>query len=230
LFIDPPQAPRIGEYLRDLNMKAVLLDRDGVLNPLVYHEDAGVIDAPFTLSQFKVLPRVPQAIRLLNELGLKVAVVSNQPGIAKGHLRPETLKAFEATMLEAIQQAGGKIDQVYYCLHHPESKVPELREHCRCRKPGIGMLEKASRDFGTPLNQCYMIGDGIPDMQAGLRAGCRTIFIGRWKCEICQFTEGDARPHLVAKDLWEASNLIQSELQKIHPNHVCTSAGSNRTF
>lgn len=105
-------------------MKAVLLDRDGVINALVYHEDAGVIDGPFTTSQFKLLPRVPEAIRLLNELGLKVAIVSNQPGIAKGHLKLETLKTFERTMLDNVRDAGGRIDQIYYCLHHPRSTGP----------------------------------------------------------------------------------------------------------
>src|SRR6266478_8492817 len=194
-------------------MKAVLLDRDGVINALVYHEDAGVIDAPFTVSQFKLLPRVPQAIRLLNDMGLKTAIVSNQPGIAKGHLRRDTLKIFENMMLSSIGEAGGRIDQVYYCLHHPEAKAPELRQSCRCRKPEIGLLEQAARDLHARLAECYMIGDGIPDLQAGFRATCRTIFIGRWKCEICQFTEAPhMRPAFVARDLWEAAQLIRSEM------------------
>lgn len=194
-------------------MRAVLLDRDGVINALVYHEDAGVIDAPFSPSQFRLIPRVPQAIRLLNDMGFKTAIVSNQPGIAKGHLRLDTLKLFEDTMLTGIRDVGGRIDKIYYCLHHPEAQVPELRQSCRCRKPEIGMLEQASRDLDATLDQCYMIGDGIHDMQAGMRAGCRTIFIGRWKCEICQFTgEEGVRPHLVAKDLWEACQLIQAEV------------------
>jgi histidinol-phosphate phosphatase family protein len=193
-------------------MKAVLLDRDGVINPLVYHEDAGIIDAPFTASQFEVLPRVPEAIRLLNDLGLKVAIVSNQPGIAKGHLKPELLKHFESTILTAIQNVGGRIDQIYYCLHHPQAKIPELRQSCRCRKPEIGLLEQAARDLDASLEQCYMIGDGLPDLQAGTRAGCRTVFVGRWKCEICQLAEGEhVHPYFVAKDLWEAAHLIQED-------------------
>jgi histidinol-phosphate phosphatase family protein len=193
-------------------MKAVFLDRDGVVNALVYHQDAGVVDAPFTPSQFKILPRVPEAIRLLNDLGLSVAVVSNQPGIAKGHLKRETLKAFERTMLSQVRAAGGRIDRIYYCLHHPEAKVRKLRQRCRCRKPEIGLLEQAATDLNVSLDQCYMIGDGIPDMLAGARAGCRTIFIGRWKCEICQFTEAPhVRPVFVAKDLWEAAQFIRSE-------------------
>jgi histidinol-phosphate phosphatase family protein len=196
-------------------MKAVLLDRDGVINALVYHEDAGVIDAPFKRSQFKLLPRVPEAIRLLNDIGLKTAIVSNQPGIAKGQLKPEMLKVFERAMLSHIREAGGRIDGIYYCLHHPEAKVRKLRQRCRCRKPEIGLLELAATELQVSLGECYMIGDGIPDLMAGSRAGCRTIFIGRWKCEICQFTEApDVHPAFVAKDLWEAAQLIRSEMTR----------------
>ena len=196
-------------------MKAVLLDRDGVINALVYHENVGVIDAPFTRAQFKLLPRVPEAIRLLNDLGLSVAVVSNQPGVAKGHLKTEMLKVFERRMLSQIRAKGGQLDRIYYCLHHPESKVAKFRQRCRCRKPEIGLLEQAAADLHVSLNECYMIGDGIPDLVAGSRAGCRTIFVGRWKCEICEFTEGQhVRPAFVAKDLWEAAQLIRSEMSR----------------
>ncbi len=155
-------------------MKAVLLDRDGVINALVYHQEAGVIDAPFTRSQFKLLPRVPEAIRLLNDLGLSIAIVSNQPGIAKGHLKADMLKAFERTMLSQIHAAGGRIDGTYYCLHHPEAKVRKLRQHCRCRKPEIGLLELAAAELHV----------GGPHV----------------------------RPAFVAKDLWEAAQLIRSEM------------------
>src|SRR5215469_5024810 len=145
-------------------MRAVLLDRDGVINALVYHQDAGVIDAPFTRSQFKLLPCVPEAIRLLNDLGLSVAIVSNQPGIARGHLKRELLKTFERKMLSQIHAAGGHIERIYYCLHHPQAKVWKLRQPCNCRKPGTGLLEQAAADLQVRLEECYMIGDGIPDM------------------------------------------------------------------
>jgi len=180
-------------------MKAVLLDRDGVINALVYHEDAGVIDAPFTRSQFNLLPRVPEAIRLLNDMGLKTAIVSNQPGIAKGTLKPAMLKAFERKMLSGIYSKGGHIDRIFYCLHHPEARLRKLRRRCHCRKPEIGLLKRAAAGLHVLLAECYMIGDGIPDLLAGSRAGCRTVFIGRWKCEICQFTEAPhVRPAFVA--------------------------------
>lgn len=194
-------------------MKAVLLDRDGVINGLVYHHDAGVIDAPFTPSQFKLLPGVPDAIRHLNDLGLAVAIVSNQPGIAKGHLTLELLQCFEQKMLSEVEAAGGRIDVIHYCLHHPDAVVPGLRQRCRCRKPEIGLLEWAARDLNVALSDCYMVGDGIPDLVAGVMAGCRTVYIGRWKCEVCQFTEAPhVRPAFTAKSLWEASQLIGGEM------------------
>src|SRR5947208_2726576 len=140
-------------------MKAVLLDRDGVINALVYHQDSGVIDAPFTPSQFKLLPRVPKAIRLLNDLGLSVAIVSNQAGIAKGHLKLKMLRVLERMMLSRIRAEGGRVDRIYYCLHHPQAKVTKLRQRCRCRKPETGLLEQAAEDLCVSLNECYMIGD-----------------------------------------------------------------------
>jgi len=210
-------------------MKAVLLDRDGVINALVYHEDAGVIDAPFTSSQFKLLPRVSEAVRLLNDLGLRVAVISNQPGIAKGRLKPRTLKAMERKMISKIHAAGGRIDRFYYCFHHPEARVARLRQRCQCRKPEIGLLEQAAADLRVSLEECYLIGDGVPDLLAGTRAGCRTVFIGRWKCEICQFTEAPhARPAFVATDLWEAAQVISSEMDR--SASVVSSAGCLSTL
>jgi len=206
---DSAVKPGMGTGVR---YRAVLLDRDGVINRLVYHQDAGIIDSPFIRAQFRLLPRVPEAVRLLNDLGFRVAIVSNQPGIAKGHFQPEMLEWFDRTMLARIQSAGGHIDRILYCLHHPEAIVPSLRCHCNCRKPQIGLLEKAAAELEVSLSECYMVGDGIPDLLAGTRAGCRTVFVGKWKCENCQIKEAHhVRPALLAEDLWEAAKLIRSE-------------------
>lgn len=195
-----------------MRFRAVLLDRDGVINSLVYHQEAGVIDSPFRRAQFHLLPRVPEAIHLLNVLGLRVAIVSNQPGIAKGHLKPETLEWFDRKLIAAVQAAGGHIDGIFYCLHHPDAVVPSLRRRCHCRKPRTGLLTRAAEELGVPISECYMVGDGIPDLLAGTRAGCRTIFIGRWKCEICHVAPTPKPlPDLMATDLWEACQLIRAE-------------------
>jgi D-glycero-D-manno-heptose 1,7-bisphosphate phosphatase len=195
--------------------RAVFLDRDGVINPLLYHKDVGIVDSPFTLRQFRVFPHVPRAIRLLNDLGLLVIVVSNQPGIAKKHFSAATLDQFDIKMHASLKPAGGHLDAVYYCLHHPDAVVKRLRKRCTCRKPGVGLLLQAKNDFGVSLSQSYMVGDGLTDIEAGNRAGCSTIFIGRWKSEYSRFIRpSDLHPTFVAKDLWEAAQMIQADLPR----------------
>jgi D-glycero-D-manno-heptose 1,7-bisphosphate phosphatase len=192
---------------------AVFLDRDGVINDLVYHQDASVVDSPFTLDQFRVLRRVPRAIRLLNDLGLPVIVVSNQPGIAKGHFDAATLSGFDEKLTIELAAAGAHLDAIYYCLHHPQASVRSLRKRCTCRKPGIGMLTQAAHDLGVDLSRSYMLGDGLTDIEAGSRAGCRTVFVGRWKCEHCQYIHPSClRPALLANDLYDAVSLIRAEV------------------
>jgi D-glycero-D-manno-heptose 1,7-bisphosphate phosphatase len=194
---------------------AVFLDRDGVINALIYHRDAGIVDSPFTLEQFRILPRVPQAIRLLNDLHLPVVIVSNQPGIAKQHFSARMLESFERKLKAALQPVGARIDAIYYCLHHPEASLKALRKRCRCRKPAAGMLTQAAKDLGLSLSHSYMVGDGLTDVEAGTRAGCRTVFVGRWKCELCNFVHPpDLRPTFVANDLWEAVHVIRADLER----------------
>lgn len=212
-------------------MRAVFLDRDGVINELVYHREAGIIDSPFTPAQFRLLPRVPEAIRLLNQSAFAVVVVSNQPGIAKGHFSRRTLRSFDRKLEAALGRAGARIDRIYYCPHHPEARVKELRKRCRCRKPEIGLLLRAARELKLDLHQSFMVGDGIPDLVAGARAGCRTVFVGRWKCEICQFLNGSpVRPDFFAKDLWEASQILHREFGRPQGRQKAASAARPATL
>jgi D-glycero-D-manno-heptose 1,7-bisphosphate phosphatase len=191
---------------------AVFLDRDGVINALVYHQDMSIVDSPFTPEQFCVLRGVPKAVRLLNDLGLPVVIVSNQPGMAKGHFGADLLPKIDAQLLEALRPAKARVDGIYYCLHHPDAIESGLRKRCDCRKPKAGLLRRAARELNLSLPNSYMIGDGLTDMEAGSSVGCTTIFVGSWKCEHCQFIHPTGlRPSLVAKNLWEAARLIERD-------------------
>jgi len=121
-------------------MKAVFLDRDGVINELIYHQEQGIIDSPLTIEQFSLLPGVSEAIRKLRETDYKVILVSNQPGIAKGHISQKTFDKIREKMKEELAKDGALLDGEYYCFHHPEAKVEEFRANCECRKPGPGLL------------------------------------------------------------------------------------------
>src|SRR5215472_16152338 len=194
---------------------AVFLDRDGVINPMIYHRDHGIVDSPFTLAQFSVLPGVPQAIRLLNNLDFAVVIVSNQPGVAKGHFEPERLDDFDDQLERALEPHGAYVDAIFYCLHHPDAVISSLRANCSCRKPGPGMLLKAAERMCLSLEDSFMVGDGLTDIEAGHRADCRTIFIGRWKPEFSRFIQPpDLLPDFVAANLLDAAHLIETAGRK----------------
>ena len=98
-------------------MKAVFLDRDGVINELIYHQEQGIIDSPFTAERFRLLPSVGEAIKRFHEMEYKVILVSNQPGIAKGHISEETFEKIRKKMREDLAREGAFLDGEYYCFH-----------------------------------------------------------------------------------------------------------------
>lgn len=200
----------------NFNGRAILLDRDGTINELVYFPEFGLIDSPLNSEQFKLLPGVAEAIRRFKELGFKVIVVSNQPAIAKGKMTMKLFEAIRAKMKRLLADEGAYIDGEYYCFHHPEAVVPEFRMDCDCRKPKPGLLIKASRDFNLNLRECYMIGDGITDVMAGQAVGCRTFLIGRLKCDLCKLM-GDlgVKPDYVVPRLIDACRIIEEEVMVV---------------
>ena len=189
--------------------KAIFLDRDGVLNELIYYEEHGIVDSPFTVEQLRVYPWAGEAIRRLREMGFKVIIVSNQPGIAKGFFSQETFDRIKRKMREKLLEEGGFLDGEYYCFHHPQATVETLRADCQCRKPKPGLLLQAAKDMNIDLPSSWMIGDGLTDIKAGRSAGCKTILLGRMKCEFCSLMdEMDTRPDAIAANLVEAVQII----------------------
>jgi D-glycero-D-manno-heptose 1,7-bisphosphate phosphatase len=199
--------PEVDEE-RNMN-KAVFLDRDGVINRLIYHQESGIIDSPFVVSQFQLLPGVGEAISLLNTLGYKVIVVTNQPGIAKNHFSLDTLDQMHRLMRDELKASKAVLDGVYYCPHHPEGENPAYRTVCQCRKPEPGLMMRAAQDFDLDLTECYMVGDSLTDIEAGQRAGCRSVFLGKMKCELCHLMEEKGvKPDAIAGNLAEAVRVI----------------------
>jgi len=189
--------------------RAVFLDRDGVLNELVYYTEHGIVDSPFKPEQLKLFPWTGQAIKKLSEAGYKVVIVSNQPGIAKGHFTQVTFEEIRGKMKGELTRQGAFLDGEYYCFHHPEATVASLRENCECRKPKPGLLLQAAREQDIDLSRSWMVGDGLVDIGAGKSAGCKTILLGRMKCELCRLMDEEgARPDAIATSLLEAVSII----------------------
>jgi D-sedoheptulose 7-phosphate isomerase len=201
--------------------RAAFLDRDGVINPYVYNADFGTVDSPSSPAEFTLGDGVGEAVAELNRLGLAVIVVSNQPGIAKGKFTPALLQDVTSKMKVSVAAAGGKLDAVYYCLHHPEAAATEYRAICDCRKPRPGLLLQAAQEWQIDLAGSFMIGDGLTDIEAGRAAGTRTIFIGQSKNYIHEeFERRGIKPDYVAAALPHAVEIIRVLEQKAQSGHA----------
>lgn len=191
--------------------RAAFVDRDGVINRMYYHPEFGTVDSPGNPDQFTLLPGVGEAIAELNQSGLLVIVVSNQPGVAKGKFTTALLEAMESKMLSSLKASGAVVDAVYNCLHHPEAIVEEYRINCDCRKPAPGLLLKAARDRDIDLARSYMIGDGVTDIIAGRAVGATTLFVNSRKCYNCDsLLDHEVWPDYVVSNLAEAATVVRS--------------------
>jgi histidinol-phosphate phosphatase family protein len=145
------------------NSKTVFLDRDGVINEKL---DGDYVK---TWEEFRFLPGALEAIKLLNGAGYRVAVISNQRGVARGILTAERLYALHEKMRESLAGYGAAIDGFYVCPHEEGT--------CDCRKPRIGLFLQAEADSPVDRARSFMIGDSERDIEAGRRYGVKTILI-----------------------------------------------------
>ena len=156
MTVPAPDAPR----------PAAFLDRDGVLNV-----DRDYVHRP---DQLEWIDGVPEAIRLLNDAGYLVIVVTNQSGVARGFYDESAIGALHDHMRDTLAAQGARIDAFYYCPHHPDGTVTAYRMRCDCRKPGAGMLERAARDQHIDRARSFMIGDKDIDLAAATAFGIRS--------------------------------------------------------
>jgi len=147
----------------------VFLDRDGVIVEQVDHLRR--------VEDLRLLPGSAEAIARLNRAGIPVVVVTNQAAIAMDYLTVDGLLEIHRRLREELAKHEARWDALYFCPHHPEASLPELRADCLCRKPGTAMLEKGRDDLGIDLSRSYVVGDMTADILAGQRAGCRTVLV-----------------------------------------------------
>lgn len=179
--------------------KAVFLDRDGTII-----EDSGY---PHERDKIRFLSRASEGIALLNRNGFKVIIVTNQAGVARGYFTEETVQEINRYIQECLARAGARIDMIYYCPHHVEGVIEEYRVDCHCRKPNPGMIEQAARDFEIDLAGSFVVGDHLSDVQAGRRAGCRTVLLSE-EGRLEMGKPGDLFADHVARDLYEAAEWV----------------------
>jgi D-glycero-D-manno-heptose 1,7-bisphosphate phosphatase len=178
----------------------VFLDRDGTIN-----EEMGYINH---VDRFVLLPRTAAAIRLFNQAGLKVVVITNQSGAARGYFAPSLVDEVHARLTQLLAAQGAQVDAIYTCLHGPD-------EGCACRKPKPGLLEQAARDLYLDLARSYAVGDRYKDVETARNAGAKGVLVltgyGRGEYEH-QSQTWPAPPVYVAEDLLEAADWIIGDI------------------
>ena len=172
--------------------KAVFVDRDGTL--------IEEVDFLSRVEDLALFPYTDESIRMLKDRGYLVIVVTNQSGIGRGMYSESDMHAVH----EAIQQSlSSKIDAFYFCPHLPDAG-------CRCRKPGLGMIESACRDFNIDLENSWFVGDKDLDVETGLNGGMRSAMVRTGYGAVHSMTL-ERQPDIIVANLLEAAKTIAEE-------------------
>jgi len=191
-----------------MSNKAIFLDRDETLI-----EDPGYINNP---EQVKLLDGVPEALIELKALGYKLVVATNQSAVARGIVTEKVLGEIHDRLRQLLSRKNAFLDGIYYCPHHPDGVVPKYRKESDCRKPNPGMLQQAAAEMDIDLGQSWCLGNSLRDVEAGRRAGCRTILIdtpSHHKPSGSSLFRAGVAPDHRAVNIKEAVNIIKKHLR-----------------
>lgn len=179
--------------------RALFLDRDGVLDELVFYESSGEWESPRRLSDLRMIDGVTAPLQRMADAGWLLFIVTNQPSAAKGKTSLEELREVHANVVDRL---GVPIARSYQCFHHPDDR-------CECRKPSPHFLREAARDFDVDLSQSWMIGDQDSDLACGRAAGCRVALI---ESRGSDHKRGTIEPDLLVSHLEELAGVILSRV------------------
>ncbi len=183
--------------------RAIFIDRDGTINI-----DKDYLTEPEGVEFIK---GSPEAIKLANELGLRVIIISNQSGVARGIMTLAQVDAVNSRLVAMLGERGAKVDAIYYCPHHPEYGD---RIECSCRKPGIGMLLRARYEFGVDLSRSFVVGDKWSDVKCGENAGSLTSLVRTGYDDYQRCIDAGIKIDYLADDLFDTvTNFVRKKIE-----------------
>jgi D,D-heptose 1,7-bisphosphate phosphatase len=185
-----------------MSIRAVFLDKDGTL----------IEDVPYNIDpeRIQLTQGAVEGLQVLSRSGYRLIVITNQSGVARGYFSEEALVAVEERLRQMLAEVGVQLGGFYYCPHHPDGVVQEFAIACSCRKPEPGLLLRAAGEGGIDLRESWFIGDILNDVEAGRRAGCKTILIDNGNETEWQLSRARS-PHYTVADLAEAARVITSD-------------------
>lgn len=190
-----------------MSNKAIFLDRDDTLI-----EDVGYINHP---DQVKLLDGVAEALIEFGAMGYMLIVVSNQSGVARGIVTEQVLGKIHDRLKQLLTESGVCLDGIYYCPYHPDGVVPKYRKDSDWRKPNPGMLLAAADEMDIELSRSWVIGNSGRDIEAGLRAGCKTVLLNQSPHQKLP-EPGQPNPDYKAVNMREAVNIIKKYHRSSH--------------
>ncbi|HSL42436.1 MAG TPA: HAD family hydrolase [Anaerolineales bacterium] len=185
-----------------MSSRAVFLDKDGTL----------VEDIPYNVDpdRIRLTEGAYEALRLIQEHDFKLIVISNQSGVARGFFQERDLFQVRSMLKQLLAAAGVFLTDFYYCPHLPEGSVREYAVDCTCRKPQPGMLYRAAQEHDLDLSASWLVGDILHDIEAGNRAGCRTVLLDNGHETEWQLSPG-RQPDFIVKNLKGAADKITAD-------------------
>lgn len=182
--------------------KAIFLDRDGTIN----------VDKKYLskIEDFEYLSGAIEGLKLLQDAGYLLIIITNQSGIARGYYTEDDFSKLNDWMIQNLKSRGIEISKVYYCPHHLDGKIEKYRVDCNCRKPKLGLYQKAIEDFDIDLSESWTIGDKLRDSQICETTNCRGFLISDLeKTNIIDVVKrGNIRNIEYANDLYDAAKMI----------------------
>jgi D-glycero-D-manno-heptose 1,7-bisphosphate phosphatase len=186
-----------------MNDKVVILDRDGTMVI-----DRGYLDDPAGL---EFLPGAADGLRSLYSQGYRLVVITNQSGVGRGLFSIERVHAMNARLERMVEEAGAKLERVYFCPHAPDAG-------CDCRKPALRLMTQAAAELGFEPDSAIVIGDKESDVEFGRRAGAVTMLLGKREPRILSSTT----PDYVVESLAQAADIIRSRPDEMLPRRLRT--------
>ncbi len=212
-----PQPARLGGAASAPGAAAAFLDRDGTII-----EDLGYLGDP---EQIRFIPGALDALGALRDAGYRLVLVTNQAGVARDLISEADVQQVNGRLEQLLQDAGIRLDGIYYCPHHPDQGSPEYQKDCDCRKPKPGMVHRAVRELGLDPSRAVVIGDHLSDVALARHfPGMRAILLltGHGRGQLSKIEQGEAPvPDHIAADLWAGVQwlLSHAEREDVLPSH-----------
>jgi D-glycero-D-manno-heptose 1,7-bisphosphate phosphatase len=182
-----------------MTQRAIFLDKDGTLVENIAHNADP--------ARIRLMPGVAEGLRALSRMPYRLFIVTNQPGLALGLITDAQFLRLSRSLEALFAGEGCTLSGVYFCPHHPAGVVRRFAATCDCRKPKPGLLRDAAAEHGLDLAGSWMIGDILNDVEAGRRAGCRTVFVDNGNETEWKWSR-ERRPHVTVHRFDEAVRAI----------------------